>query len=365
MRPSNLLCAFIAFASSAVAIPAVGRIPTAIDQAAANAGPGPTLPNMYVKILRSTGIKTSNRDRLPPPGPSLQGADHRFPIPDTNTVLNIILGAPLDRASLQILFGRLQLELGFLIVRYGPQGVPKVSRPGGPGYSFSTTTPQGKMFSFYLNAFRDHTLNYAMISEVVSGLKLFMVEERHFSDVRIRVETLQKLRATGGLSQSKGPGPSLTKYVYVQQVESGNPRGLILPFSDSFPLTLDIGSPQIELKCTWGPDLSRDAINDVLEDARTKIRVMTLKAGLDALMPGDAGEWSTEGKLEAKFSIAGIPPAHLTWGNMADAVKAFADLSFNGLASNGVNEKEATCEVREEYNVIGTLKVTRGDPSVL
>ena len=365
MRPSNFFCALVAFANPAVAVPAVGRIPTAIDQAAANAGPGSTLPNMYVKILRFKGIKISNGDRLPPPGPPLQGADHRFPIPDTNTVLHIVPGAPLERASLQIFFGRLQLELGSLIARYGPQGVPKMARPGGPGYSFSTTTPQGRTFSFYLNAFRDHTLNYAMISEVVSGLKLFMVEQRHFSDVRIRVETLQKLRATGGLSQSNGPVPSLTKYVYVQQVESGNPRGLILPFSDSFPLTLDLGSAPIELKCTWGPDLSRDAIKDVLEDARTKIRVMTLKAGLDALMPGEAGEWSTEGKMEAKFSITGIPPAHLTWGNMADAVKAFGDLTFNGLVSNGITEKEATCEVKEGVNVIGTLKVTRGDPSVL
>ncbi|KAL8894483.1 MAG: hypothetical protein Q9192_004279 [Flavoplaca navasiana] len=248
------------------------------------------------------------------------------------------------RASLQILFGRLQLELGLLIARYGPQGVPKISRPGGPGYSFSTTTPQGKTFSFYLNAFRDHTLNYAIISEVVSGLKLYMVEQRHFSDVRIRVETLQKLGATGGLLQTNGPGPSLT--------------------NDSFPLTLDLGSAPIELKCTWGADLPRDAIKDVLEDARTKIRVMTLKAGLDALMPGEAGEWSTEGKLEAKFSITGIPPAHLTWGNMADAVKAFGDLTFNGLDPNGITEKEATCEVREGVNAIGTLTVTRGDPSV-
>ncbi|KAL9005439.1 MAG: hypothetical protein Q9180_009795, partial [Flavoplaca navasiana] len=264
----NFFCAFIAFASPAVAVPAVDRIPTAIDQAAANAGPGPTLPNMYLKILRSKGIKTSNRDRLPPPGPPLQGTDHRFPIPDTNTVLYIIPGAPLDRASLQILFGRLQLELGFLIARYGPQGVPKVSRPGGPGYSFSTTTPQGRTFSFYLNAFKHHTLNYAIISEVVSGLKLFMVEQRHFSDVRIRVETLQKHGATGGLLQTNVPGPSLR--------------------NDSFPLTLDLGSAPIELKCTWGADLPREAIKDVLEDARTKIRVMTLKAGLDALMPGEA-----------------------------------------------------------------------------
>lgn len=152
-------------------------------------------------------------------------------------------------------------------------------------------------------------------------------------------------------------------YMY-KNVESRNPKGLILPFSGTFPLTLDLGSAPIELKCTWGADLPRDAIKDVLEDARTKIRVMTLKAGLDALMPGDAGEWSTEGKLEAKFSIAGIPPAHLTWGNMADAVKAFGDLTYNGLVFNGLTEKEATCQVREGVNAIGTLKVVRGDPSV-
>lgn len=52
MRACNFFCAFtIAFASSVIAVPAVVRIPTAINQAAANPEQGLTITNEYEKFF--------------------------------------------------------------------------------------------------------------------------------------------------------------------------------------------------------------------------------------------------------------------------------------------------------------------------
>lgn len=84
---------------------------------------------------------------------------------------------------------------------------------------------------------------------------------------------------------------------------------------------------------------------------------MIYSEGRNGKLPGPAGEWSSQGReggKAAKFSIVGKPPAHLTWGDMQDAVHELSDLSFNG-----VTGKEATCQVLLGTDEIGTLSITR------
>ncbi|KAL8644151.1 MAG: hypothetical protein Q9226_007909 [Calogaya cf. arnoldii] len=181
-----------------------------------------------------------------------------------------------------------------------------------------------------------------MVNEILAGLDTFMFKQNHLANLFFRVETTtpRAVRATGGVSVGF-TGPSLK--------------------NETDPLIMS-SNDDINLKCTWGDDLPQEAIKEALDLAHDKLRVAMYSPGRNAEMPGATGEWSSEPGHVAMFKIVGVAPAHITWGNMQDAVHAFADLSFNGLAGTGlygVAGKEATCEVRDGVQEIATLSITR------
>ncbi|KAL8668937.1 MAG: hypothetical protein Q9168_006450 [Polycauliona sp. 1 TL-2023] len=229
------------------------------------------------------------------------------------------------------------MEIRRLIAEYGAQGIPKKEGSAGGEYGIRTTTPNGRTFYFQISALKGQTLTYGTISTTISGLKEFMVEKRHFSNMLFGVETRGQIRVVGGLSM-------------VEKPTNGN-----------FSSTTSGGNSAIELRCTWGDPLDEDAIKSVLRAARTKVDVMIYSTGLDGKLPGEAGDWSTEEDSKdhkATFSIAGKPPAHLTWGNMKDVVSAFRDMTNNLFPGfQGITGKAAECEILSGTTKIGTLSV--------
>ncbi|KAL8991518.1 MAG: hypothetical protein Q9169_007850 [Polycauliona sp. 2 TL-2023] len=326
MRACKFLCAVTGLVSSVRALPAISRAPSTINQAA---GQGSTIPNVHPSAFQ------------------------RFPVPNTDTVLYIYQYRPVEQTSLLTVLGNLQLDLNS---RYKHNESVASGR-----YAFQTVTPNERIGDFLVRTYDEQTLKYGTVNETVVGLKKFMVERRLFSNAIFRVETLGQHRAYGVLSIRDGPVNAEVKYVSKLYDDMETSMGLTSSLSGNSPLMLG-GANSLELRCTWGDDLAENAIKDVLEDARTKVRVMTLKEGLDGQLPGAAGEWSTEGSLEAKFSIAGKSPAHLTWGNMKDAIDAFSDLTANLFPGfKGMTGKAATCEVRQgTTDVIGSLSIQKG-----
>ena len=63
-----------------------------------------------------------------------------------------------------------------------------------------------------MNAYKDNRLTYAMVNETVAGLKTFMLELRHMTNVYFQVETGRTTRAVGALSIGLRES-FLTKYV--------------------------------------------------------------------------------------------------------------------------------------------------------
>lgn len=108
----------------------------------------------------------------------------------------------------------------------------------------------------------------------------------------------------------------------------------------------------VNLQCSYGDDLSPDAIRQAFDDARDTLRVMIFKEGVSGLLPGPNGEWESEGDLAAKLVISGTAPAHLTWGIMQDAVQALRDLM-----DNGTTGKTATCRLLVGADVVGDISV--------
>lgn len=113
---------------------------------------------------------------------------------------------------LRILLSRVQLDLIFLIRQHGPEGAPYTTGVRSPRYYFQTTTPTGQDCYFYVNAYKENKLTYGMVNETVAGLKMFMLEQRHMSNVVFRVGTHRTFLAIGALSIGL-TGPSMTKYV--------------------------------------------------------------------------------------------------------------------------------------------------------
>ena len=108
----------------------------------------------------------------------------------------------------------------------------------------------------------------------------------------------------------------------------------------------------VNLQCTYGDDLSPDAIRQAFDDARDALRVKIYAEGGSGLLPGPNGEWESEGDLGAKLIVSGTAPAHLTWGIMQDAVQALKDLM-----DNGTTGKTATCKLLVGNDVVGAISV--------
>lgn len=113
---------------------------------------------------------------------------------------------------LRILLSRMQLDLIFSIRQYQPEGIPHTTGVRAPRYHFQTRTPSGQDCYFYMNAYKDNRLTYAMVNETVAGLKTFMLELRHMTNVYFQVETGRTTRAVGALSIGLRES-FLTKYV--------------------------------------------------------------------------------------------------------------------------------------------------------
>ncbi|KAL8913669.1 MAG: hypothetical protein Q9172_007230 [Xanthocarpia lactea] len=197
----------------------------------------------------------------------------------------------------------------------------------------------GRRCYLYINAIQEQSLTYGVVNETVAGLRTYMLRQGHLEQVAFRVEIVRTVRAFGGLSIREGPRAMETW---------GN--GSTIAYQNK-PLTIKKAN-DVNLHCTYGDDLSPDAIKQAFDDARDTLRVMIFKEGASGLLPGPNGEWESEGDRQAKLVVLGTAPAHLTWGIMQDAVKALSDIM-----DNGTTGKTATCRLLMGNDVVGAISV--------
>ncbi|KAL8911680.1 MAG: hypothetical protein Q9171_003207 [Xanthocarpia ochracea] len=276
-------------------------------------------------------------------------------------ILSLSRGARLQRIPLSILFSRVQLDLIDLIAKHGTEGIPHTEGESIPSYTFDYITPMGRRCNFYVNAIQEQSLTYGAVNETVAGLRTYMLRQGHLQEVVFRVEILRTVRAFGGLSvrevpratETWGNGSSIAEYVYHQlHLHPVVLAKLTNSSSQNKPLTI-LKANDVNLRCTYGNDLSPDAIRQAFDAARDTLRVKIFKEGISGLLPGPNGEWESEGDLAAaKLVVLGIAPAHLTWGTMQDAVQALSDLM-----DNGTTGKTADCKLLVGDDVVGAIIV--------
>ncbi|KAL8855542.1 MAG: hypothetical protein Q9178_007830 [Gyalolechia marmorata] len=259
-------------------------------------------------------------------------------------VLSLNRGARLQRIPLSILFGRLQLDLIDLVAQHGTEGIPHTEGVSMPSYTFHSTTPMGRRCSLYINAVQEQSLTYGAVNETVAGLRTYMLRQGHLEEVDFRVEILRTVTAFGGLSVREGPRAMETWGNVLAKLTKSS--------SQNKPLTITMGANDVNLQCTYGDDLSPDAIKQAFDDARDTLRVMIYKEGASGLLPGPNGEWESEGDRQGQLVVLGTAPAHLTWGIMQDAVRALSDLM-----DNGTTGKTATCKLLVGNDVVGAISV--------
>ncbi|KAL9576553.1 MAG: hypothetical protein Q9212_007000, partial [Teloschistes hypoglaucus] len=324
MRYLNISSVLLTLTALVSAIPATNHIPTAIIQTAQGTS--------------NDSVDSTNSGVSKP-----KAFDRRFPVPNTDTVLHIAPGTPVDHGAFGVLFPRLQVHLNVDIAIHRRDGIPGNSRA--PSYRYFTTTPGGIVCYFFVSAYTGQRFTYGMVDDILAGLKIFLIDQKRYEQVVFEVENHAHLKAFGGLSI--GPVAESMRALTNDTSSTVTPADLLALQK----LTLD-------LSCTFGDPLPLSAIIQALGIATIAAMSHITKGQGEDLLPGPArgGEFEVHGILGANFRIFGVEPVHLTWEMMQAATQRLrSTLAMPGKAV------EAHCTVMfpGHRDVIGVVMVTK------
>ncbi|KAL8637117.1 MAG: hypothetical protein Q9228_005577 [Teloschistes exilis] len=324
-----LIGALITLRALVSAIPASNHIPTATIQTAQGTS-------------NDSADSTDSGVSVP------KAFDRRFPVPNTDTVLYIAAGTPVDHSAFGILFPRLQMHLNVDIALHRRDGIPGNSRS--PSYRYFTTTPGGTVCYFFVSAYTGQSFTYGTIDDILAGLKIFLLDQKRYEQVVFEVENHGHVKAFGGLSI--GPAAETMRALTNDTSSTIHPTDL-----------LALQKPNLDLTCTFGDPLPLSAIIQSLGVATIAAMSHIAKGEGQDLLPGPApgGEFDVHGILGANFRIFGVEPAHLTWEMMQAAIQTLRTI----LVAPG-RAVEAHCAImfaghRVPIGVVVVNKADEGD----